>query len=110
MQIYSYVDALESELEVIAELDRGGSYEFDKVVAWRHKPSGRLFFGQDAGCSCPYPFENDWFESPTDTSLTEITNQSYADLGRLVNGYGTVSEIGDFLRAVRDAMHKQVRM
>lgn len=32
-------------------------YQFDKTVVWKHE-DGRFFLGEDAGCSCPSPFEN----------------------------------------------------
>lgn len=32
-------------------------YSFDFVVVFRHE-DGRLFGGQDSGCSCPSPFED----------------------------------------------------
>lgn len=32
------------------------AYEFDMVAVWVHD-DGRIFWGQDSGCSCPSPFE-----------------------------------------------------
>jgi len=45
-------------LEIVEEIDCGGSYEFDKVVVWRNKHNNELRWGFDSGCSCPSPFEN----------------------------------------------------
>lgn len=45
-------------LELVAEEDWGGSYEFDIRVVWLHKKSGELYTARDSGCSCPSPFEN----------------------------------------------------
>lgn len=44
-------------MEVVAECNVAGSYEFDMVVVWRHVGSGALYAAHDAGCSCPTPFE-----------------------------------------------------
>lgn len=35
-----------------------GAYGFDLTVVWRDTSTGDFFFAQDAGCSCPDPFEN----------------------------------------------------
>src|SRR3990167_8896521 len=45
-------------LEIVAELDTGGSYDFDKVVVWRRKIDGAYLWLADSGCSCPSPFED----------------------------------------------------
>jgi hypothetical protein len=44
-------------LEIFAEEDIGGSYEFDTLCVWREKKTGFLYWAQDSGCSCPTPFE-----------------------------------------------------
>lgn len=43
-------------------------YQFDDTQVWVHKPTGRLFFATDSGCSCPSPFEDTQVKD-----LTEIT-------------------------------------
>lgn len=43
-------------LVIVAEIDSGGSYEFDQVVVWRDR-AGDLWGAHDCGCSCPTPFE-----------------------------------------------------
>jgi hypothetical protein len=45
-------------LSIFAELDTGGSYEFDKFVVWKDDERGRLYWDTDSGCSCPTPFED----------------------------------------------------
>lgn len=45
-------------LEPFGEVDVAGSYEFDIIAVWRHKETGRLYWGADSGCSCPSPFES----------------------------------------------------
>lgn len=46
-------------LETVAELEfSDGSYQFDTLVVWRHKDSGKFYTARDSGCSCPTPFED----------------------------------------------------
>lgn len=95
------------DLEVLADMDEEGlSYEFHVMRLWRHKPSGRVFWGEDSGCSCPDPWEDDWFQfdgAALDTSLTELTPASINVFERQVEGFpadhGTRS---DFLSAARN--------
>ena len=45
-------------LEPVGEVEfSDGFYQFDLLAAWRHKESGRLYYAEDSGCSCPSPFE-----------------------------------------------------
>lgn len=57
-------------LEIVGELDEPRDYEFNMFVVFRDIESGKLYYGQDAGCSCPTQFED--FHSLKD--LTEIHN------------------------------------
>lgn len=43
-------------LEVTEE--PGLCYEFDMVVLWQDKETGKRYWARDSGCSCPCPFEN----------------------------------------------------
>jgi hypothetical protein len=46
-------------LETVGEIDfSSGCYEFDLTVAWKDSGTGKLFYAQDSGCSCPSPFED----------------------------------------------------
>lgn len=46
-------------LEPFGEIDwSSGSYEFDLTVVWRRTADGTFMYGEDAGCSCPSPFED----------------------------------------------------
>lgn len=48
-----------SEFEELGSIEwRDYSYEFDLTAVFIHKASGRLFAADDAGCSCPSPFED----------------------------------------------------
>lgn len=57
---FEYVDGFEWSYE---------SYRFDETNIYLHKPTGRIFYASDSGCSCPSPFED-----TTVSDLTEITS------------------------------------
>lgn len=45
-------------LEIVGETDwSSGCYEFDLTVVWKDA-EGNFYWDDDAGCSCPSPFEN----------------------------------------------------
>lgn len=45
-------------LTPVGELDDpNANWSFDTFVVWQHE-DGSFYFAQDAGCSCPSPFEN----------------------------------------------------
>lgn len=71
-----------AQFEVVAEMDQPDlSYEFNTFRVVRHKPSGRLFWGDSAGCSCPTPFEEYFFEVDGEqvvaTDMNEITDATW---------------------------------
>lgn len=44
-------------LEIVGEVDwSGGFYQYDLTVVWQDE-KGQFYIGDDAGCSCPSPFE-----------------------------------------------------
>jgi hypothetical protein len=54
-----YYDPRDFGLEVIGEIDwSDGCYQFDLTAVWRRANDGRFVYAEDAGCSCPSPFEN----------------------------------------------------
>ncbi|MCQ4150261.1 DUF7574 domain-containing protein [Rhodococcus qingshengii] len=55
-------------LTTVGELDLGGGYDFDKFVIWQDNGSGRLWYAEDRGCSCPSPFEDVSFTN----GMTEV--------------------------------------
>jgi hypothetical protein len=48
-------------------------YEYNTMIALQHEATGRVFYAQNSGCSCPTPFEDFYFRGPDDTDLTEVT-------------------------------------
>lgn len=52
-----YYDPDKFGLTTVGEVEfSSSSYEFDTTVVWRDA-AGRLLWADDAGCSCPTPFE-----------------------------------------------------
>ena len=85
-------------LEIVAELDPHLSYEFDMVVVWKAVESGNLYWAEDAGCSCPTPFENY-------NSIEDLHPFNYEEIEKSVKQrkYGaSEGEKQDFLRKVRN--------
>jgi hypothetical protein len=45
-------------LQILASIDwSDGDYCYDYTVIWRGTDDGTLYYGSNAGCSCPSPFE-----------------------------------------------------
>ena len=97
-----------TDLEQLDCLSEPLDYAFNLLCAWRHRPTGRIFFGRDSGCSCPSPWENDWFQfdgERIDTSLTEVTRSSMHALTSAVDGFpASYKERMDFAHKVRGAL------
>lgn len=46
-------------LELVGDAQWGeANYDFAMTAVWRHKMTGQLYWADDAGCSCPSPFED----------------------------------------------------
>ena len=84
-------------LQIIALMELGGSYEFDTHVVFANE-QGELFYANDAGCSCPTPFERH-----TMKSLEPITAKTWPDFysNIMSNEYASMSDKRNFLEEVR---------
>lgn len=94
-------------LELVAELDWAGAYEFDMVCVWRQFDTGQLWAAHDSGCSCPVPFESHTW--PTD--FTEV--RSISDVETLITSNvdyrePSFSEALDLLIKVKAALAVEV--
>ena len=69
-------------------------YSFDTVAVFRDRRDGALWWGQDAGCSCPMPF--DCVEL---MPLRSVDDVSAIESFRPESGQ--MLEFGDFLASVR---------
>lgn len=107
-------------LEIIAELEFSDmSYQFDTLLVWRHKDSGKFYTARDSGCSCPTPFEdycgidkltelNDWTQLLSDV---EPETERYLEYSNSEETYGSwwgnpsfPGDAASFLGTVRSAM------
>lgn len=56
-------------LKTIGEIEwSDGSYQFDVTVVWQRE-DGTFVYGEDSGCSCPSPFED---QTPDDLTAATI--------------------------------------
>jgi len=90
-------------VEIIAELEAGGGYDFDTVLVVRTLCCNKIYAAHDSGCSCPTPFEDTKFPS----DYVEV--RSLDDLLPLIaqqSDYSGVqlNEKLDFLTKVRTAL------
>lgn len=70
-------------LEIMASMnDDSHSSQFDMFILWRSVETGELFYGGDAGCSCPVPFEGMEIND-----LTKLTFETYQQLYIAVQDY-----------------------
>lgn len=77
---YWYSNPEKVGLRAIGELDDPQAcYSFNILAVWQHD-DGRVFWGVDAGCSCPAPFEDT--ESLDD--LTLLTADTWAEFQEAV--------------------------
>lgn len=63
-------------LEIVDQIEDGGGYEFDKAVLFKHR-DGTFWLSEDAGCSCPTPFEpvREWADMTHITSSRQILDR-----------------------------------
>lgn len=68
-----YYDPEKFGLTTVAAIDYSdGCYQFDYLVVWKNE-AGDLLYAEDAGCSCPCPFE--------DIGVQELTKvQNYSEI------------------------------
>lgn len=65
-----YTDPHKFGLTPIQEIDwSDGCYVFNITAIYQNPHTGKLYYAEDSGCSCPTPFENQGL-----TDLTEITS------------------------------------
>jgi hypothetical protein len=86
-----YYDPEKFGLRTVGEIEWSEpNYNFDLTVLWRDGV-GRLYWGDDSGCSCPAPFEDV-------RSLDDLTAGSFHEFANHANkrlqeerdsGYGT---------------------
>lgn len=95
-------------LEIFAEISADLSYEFDILLVLKDKQTGKLYFAQDSGCSCPTPFEDYYYKMDGETNLEVLNKQTLEDFKNAVknwntySGYPNVSERREFVTKVEN--------
>jgi hypothetical protein len=96
-----------ANVETVGSVDVGEQWEFNILLVLKDKSTGKLYYGTDAGCSCPVPFEG--YESAAD--LQEITNaNAFAQFARnWVSGhsYSDREAVESIIRSVRRRMARK---
>lgn len=80
-------------LRIVGTADAGMGYEYDLFVVWTDQ-AGQLYYAQDAGCSCPSPFEDY-------KTLESLTKATPAELDAALIKWG-LSNANDVLTTVMD--------
>lgn len=57
-------------LTLVESRNRGEAYSFDMFIIW-HDSRGVAYWGQDAGCSCPTPFEGQGLDTLAQGTLED---------------------------------------
>ena len=98
-----YHDPEDFGLKVVAELHYDDGYDFDIRVVWRHKESGRLYTGRDAGCSCPSPFEdyNKLEDLDELVSMDALREEARSDANRFLEAGEAQTFLDKVARALR---------
>jgi hypothetical protein len=86
-------------LKTIGEIDwSDGCYQFDYTVVWQRLADGQLLYGEDSGCSCPSPFE--------DQGADDLTACTWAELQAHLQERGKDNYDGDRAAEVGELMHR----
>ena len=77
------------------------NYSFNTLIIWK-RVDGKVFYGQDSGCSCPSPFEN--FHHFSD--MSEVTKESLNSLRDILRNseYAMRNGAQDLMYKVRDTL------
>lgn len=95
-----------SGLSNLVTLDEPGlSYEYHTLIVVQDNKIGRIFYAENAGCSCPTPFEDYIFTSADDTNMDEVTQFNFGAFEGAVNDFPVdMSTRQDCLKTVANAL------
>ncbi|TDP29803.1 DUF7574 domain-containing protein [Nocardia ignorata] len=104
MRANIYFSPEKSGLSIVGELDfSDGNYCFNYTVVWQNNTTHRLYMADDAGCSCPSPFEDtaigDLTEITTPQVLITHLNKRFAAAS---NPSCDLGDIGALIQKARD--------
>ena len=84
-------------LKPIFSLDEENlDYEFHILAAWQDQ-SGRIYWGEDSGCSCPSPFEDYHFKGADDHNLETSIKALYEAIDSFPASDRDKAQIREFL-------------
>lgn len=102
-----YEDPKRHGLVIVAEIgDDDASYSFNDIVVWKHIDSGRFYWAQDSGCSCPSPFED--YDNIDD--LTRLFSVHELEMWMEAEGRSPARSLDnriEFLRKVTDSIREE---
>lgn len=93
-------------LRTIGEVDfSSGSYEFDTLVVWQDVETGRLYYAEDSGCSCPCPFDYTTRETITPlANVDELRSRLKHRADTAYSDYVSVEDIDRLVAAAKEAV------
>ena len=86
-------------LTVVGEVDwSDGNYNFDITAVYR-RVDGHLAYAEDAGCSCPSPFEDQGVDDLTACTPAELQSH-LEERGKAVYYRNRAAEVADLMAKV----------
>lgn len=109
-----YYNPEDHELELVSALNQPDmDYSYNTLIVLKHKPTNRLFYAQDSGCSCPTPFDDYRFSADEsgviNTNLNEITEASKNSFQNAVDEFPvSMEERQECLTTVRRLLFNKI--
>lgn len=104
-----YYNTKECGLKQVDCLDQSDlSYEFNTLLVVEETQSGKMYWAQSSGCSCPTPFEEYSFTSVNEHNLNELNKETLNTfLNEVKNFPVSMDERQSMIRKVRYRLNKQ---
>lgn len=98
-----------SPFEMIGdELDEDGlGYEFHSLGVFRHKPTGKMWWAETSGCSCPSPYEEFSMNIETlESDMNVLNEQTFKEFEQAVSDFPTnIEEKHALILCVKDKLN-----
>lgn len=98
-----YYDSDKLGLKVVAEIDFGGSFDFDIHIVFENE-KGEYYYLSDSGCSCPTPFDGQTLKDGQKIDK-EGLNNFIESFRRDHRNDGSKEEIERFLLKIKHAIN-----
>lgn len=92
-----YYDPEACGLEWIGKIEDEPDYDFNILMVVQDVATGRVFYAQDSGCSCPSPFE----DYHTLSAFTEVTLASLEHFKDVVLTFGSGPSLEQRAKLIR---------